>query len=494
MLKRTSGILMPISALPSPYGIGTLGKCAYAFIDFLKASGQTYWQLLPVGPTGYGNSPYSSFSSFAGNPYYIDLDMLIQDGLLDQAQVQSVDWGGDPERIDYSKIYANRFTVLRLAYDRGREQYAREFAQFCRESSHWLDSYTLYMAVKAENRMQSWQQWQDEDIRMHRPEAVARYEESLQEEIAFYKFLQFLFFRQWDALRCYAKEKGIAFIGDVPIYVAMDSADVWSEPQYFQLDEQHTPIEIAGVPPDYFTEDGQLWGNPLYDYKTMEKDGYSWWIRRIDGAGKLYDVIRIDHFRGFESYWAVPNGASTAKDGAWKAGPGMNLVGILTSRFADMDFIAEDLGCITQKVRKLLAYSSLPGMKVLEFAFDPDEDSDYLPHNCTANSVCYLGTHDNDTVTGWLNSIHDREKEFAADYMHITIEEGWNWGMIRTGMATASRLFVVQMQDVLELPTQCRMNTPGNPEGNWQWRLQDTALSAKLAQKLRHYTQIYRRM
>ena len=494
MRKRASGILMPISALPSKYGIGTLGKCAYEFIDFLSAAGQKYWQLLPIGPTGFGDSPYSSFSSFAGNPYYIDVDMLIQNGLLDQAQVQSIDWGSEPDRIDYSKIYANRFRVLQAAYDRGRETYALEFQRFCEENNSWLDNYALYMAIKTQNNMASWQQWQDRDIRMHRQEAVARYEKSLQGEIAFYKFMQFLFFHQWDALRNYAKKKGISFIGDVPIYVAMDSADVWSEPQYFQLDENHTPTEVAGVPPDYFTQDGQLWGNPLYDYEAMARDGYGWWIRRIDGARKLYDVIRIDHFRGFESYWAVPSGNTTAKDGTWRVGPGMNLVEVLTSWFSDISFIAEDLGCITDSVRKLLADSGLPGMKVLEFAFDPDEESDYLPHNCTENSVCYLGTHDNDTVTGWLNSISDREKAFAADYMHITPDEGWNWGMIRTGMATTSKLFIVQMQDVLKLPPHCRMNTPGSAEGNWQWRMTDTALNEQLAKKLCQYTKVYHRI
>jgi len=493
MLKRASGILMPISALPSDYGIGTLGKCAYQFIDFLNAAGQKYWQLLPIGPTSYGDSPYSSFSSFAGNPYYIDLDMLIRDGLLRKSEVQSIDWGSDPERIDYGKIYHNRFAVLRLAYHRGAEKFSEELSQFYKENSGWLDNYALYMAVKAKNNMTSWMQWQDADIRMHRPEAVARYTKELQDEISFYRFLQFLFFRQWDALRAYAKEKGVDFIGDIPIYVAMDSADVWSEPQYFQLDEENRPVEVAGVPPDYFTEDGQLWGNPLYDYDAMAKDGYGWWIRRVDGARKLYDVTRIDHFRGFESYWAVPSGDSTAKNGKWKAGPGMNLVGVLTSWFADLEFIAEDLGCITEGVRKLLTDSGLPGMKVLEFAFDPQAESDYLPHKCDSNSVCYLGTHDNDTVTGWLKSIGKQEKKFAREYMHITADEGWNWGMIRTGMATASNLFIMQMQDVLELGSECRMNTPGNPSGNWQWRMTDQAIDKSLIKKLRHYTEIFKR-
>lgn len=494
MLKRSSGILMPISALPSKYGIGTLGKCAYQFIDFLSAAGQKYWQLLPIGPTSYGDSPYSSFSTFAGNPYYIDLDMLIRDGLLRKNEVQNIDWGNDPERIDYGKIYNNRFAVLRLAYVRGVEKFSEELAQFCQENSWWLENYALYMAVKAKNNMTSWVQWQDEEIRMHRPEAVARYTIELQEEIGFYRFMQFLFFRQWNSLRAYAKEKGVDFIGDIPIYVAMDSADVWSEPQYFQLDEENRPVEVAGVPPDYFTADGQLWGNPLYDYDAMAKDGYGWWIRRVDGARKLYDVIRIDHFRGFESYWAVPAGDSTARNGRWRIGPGMNLVGVLTSWFGGLEFIAEDLGYTTDAVRKLLADSGLPGMKVMEFAFDPHGESDYLPYKCEMNSVCYLGTHDNDTVTGWLKSIDKQDKKFAADYMHITADEGWSWGMIRTGMATASNLFVMQMQDILELGPECRMNTPGSASGNWQWRMKDTATDRTLAKKLRRYTEVFGRV
>jgi len=494
MIKRSYGILMPISALPSNYGIGTLGKCAYEFVDFLSAAGQKYWQLLPIGPTSYGDSPYSSFSTFAGNPYFIDLDMLIKDGLLRKQEVQSIDWGTDPQRVDYGKIYANRFSVLRQAYTRGAEKYAEEFAQFCRENSGWLDNYALYMAVKAQNNMASWMQWQDADIRMHRPEAVSRYTEQLRDEISFYQFMQFLFFRQWNALRAYAKEKGIAFIGDIPIYVAMDSADVWSEPEYFQLDEDNMPVEVAGVPPDYFTLDGQLWGNPLYDYDAMAKDGYGWWIRRVDGAKKLYDVIRIDHFRGFESYWAVPSGEATARNGVWRVGPGMNLVGVLSAWFGDLEFIAEDLGYTTDGVRKLLSDSGWPGMKILEFAFDPHGESDYLPHKCSPNSVCYLGTHDNDTVAGWLKTIGKQDKKFAEEYMHITKDEGWNWGMIRTGMATASNLFVIQMQDVLELGAECRMNTPGQASGNWQWRMLNTAVSKQLAKKLRRYTEVFGRI
>ena len=329
LMVRESGILMPMSSLPSPYGIGTMGKSAYRFVDFLKAAGQKYWQLLPLGPTSYGDSPYSSFSTFAGNPYYIDLDLLVKDGLLRRGEITGRDWGEDPERVDYGRIYEHRFEVLRLAYARGKEKLAEELAAFRQENAAWLEDYALFMAVKRSFGMVSWVEWPDEAIRLHKPEAVDQYRRELADDVDFWCFLQFLFFRQWKALRAYAHDKGIEFIGDVPIYVALDSADVWSAPRFFQLDENNLPTEVAGCPPDAFTEDGQLWGNPLYDWDKMKADGFGWWIRRIEGAEKLFDVIRIDHFRGFESYWAVPYGDKTARRGRWRPGPGMDLVGVL---------------------------------------------------------------------------------------------------------------------------------------------------------------------
>ena len=493
MMTRSSGILMPMSSLPSPYGIGTMGKAAYEFIDFLKAAGQKYWQLLPMGPTSYGDSPYASFSTFAGNPYFIDLDMLVEDGLLKKAELKGIRWSVKKDRVDYGLIFQSRFKILRKAFHNGREALKEEIAAFRRENAGWLEDYALFMAVKGKFNLAGWTQWPDEDIRLHKPEAVEKYGRELKEEVDFYVFMQFLFFRQWEALRAYAREAGVQFIGDIPIYVAMDSADVWSAPQYFQLDGENVPTEVSGVPPDAFTEDGQLWGNPLYDWDAMAADGYGWWIRRIDGAKKLYDVIRIDHFRGLESYWAVPYGAETAKEGQWRPGPGMKLVGVLASWFHDLSFIAEDLGYVTPEVKALLADSGFPGMKILEFAFDAHGESDYLPHRCTSNSVCYMGTHDNDTVQGWLETMSEDDLDFASRYMHITEDEGWNWGLIRTGMATASNLFVVQMQDVLELPADCRMNTPGTSSGNWQWRMQPGLLTEELAAKLLTYTKTFRR-
>lgn len=492
-LNRSSGILMPMSSLPSEYGIGTMGKCAYEFVDFLKAAGQKYWQLLPMGPTSYGDSPYASFSSFAGNPYFIDLELLLEEGLLENEDVEDISWGKEPQRVDYGLIYEGRFKVLRKAFERGRQPMKDQVEAFRRENREWIENYALFMAVKAGFKMVSWPQWPDEGIRLHKPEAVAAYSEKLKDEIDFYIFMQYLFFRQWDALREYAKKQGIQFIGDIPIYVAMDSADVWSAPQYFQLDGENVPTEVSGVPPDSFTEDGQLWGNPLYDWDKMASDGYGWWIRRIDGAKKLYDVVRIDHFRGFESYWSVPYGEETAKNGSWRPGPGMKLVGVLASWFHDLSFIAEDLGYVTPGVKALLEESGFPGMKILEFAFDAHGESDYLPHRCTGNSVCYMGTHDNDTVKGWLETMSREDLDFAAKYMHITPDEGWCWGLIRTGMATASNLFVVQMQDVLELPASCRMNTPGTSAGNWQWRMLPGAASPELAEKLLEYSRTFRR-
>ena len=493
-MKRSSGILMPMSSLPSPYGIGTMGRCAYRFVDFLQKAGQKYWQLLPLGPTSYGDSPYASFSTFAGNPYFIDLDMLVREGLLKKKELEGVCWGTDAERVDYGAIYYSRFRVLRHAFERGREKLAGEVAAFRAENASWLENYALYMAVKAHFGMKSWTEWEDEDIRLRRPDALERYGRELRDDVDFYVFLQFLFFRQWFALKEYAHAKGVSFIGDIPIYVALDSADVWSEPKYFQLDDSGVPKEVAGVPPDAFTDEGQLWGNPLYDYDEMRKDGFGWWIRRIEGARKLYDVIRIDHFRGFESYWAVPYGNTTAKIGRWIKGPGMDLVGVLISWFSDISFIAEDLGYTTPEVEKLLSDSALPGMKILEFAFDPTGDAPYMPHNCPKHAVCYIGTHDNETVRGWIKCLDRRTLKFARDYMHITPEEGWCWGMIRTGLASPCELFVIQMQDALELPREARMNTPGTASGNWQWRMKDGLLSAALAKKLRFYTETYRRI
>ena len=356
-MNRSSGILMPVYALPSPYGIGTLGKAAYDFADFLHAAGQGYWQMLPLGPTSYGDSPYQSFSTFAGNPYFIDLDLLIADGLLTAEEVQCARWGTNPRYVDYGKIYESRFPVLRRAYSRGWQHDREEVSRFAAENP-WVSSYADYMALKQHFGMKSWQQWPDAAVRCHSapgfPAAMERYRALLREDIQFYMYLQYLFFKQWNALKDYVHSLGIRIIGDLPIYVAMDSADVWAEPEFFQLDENMVPAAVSGVPPDYFSADGQLWGNPLYRWDRMEEDGFGWWLRRVDGAGKLYDVIRIDHFRGFDEYWSVPSDESTAKNGCWVKGPGMKLVGVLNGWFPQLSFIAEDLGYPTPGVAQLL--------------------------------------------------------------------------------------------------------------------------------------------
>ena len=492
-MDRASGILLPISALPSPYGIGTLGKAAYAFADFLHAAGQRYWQLLPLGPTSYGDSPYQSFSTFAGNPYFIDLDLLAEEGLLDKEDLAAADWGNDPRYVDYGKIYEVRFDVLRRAFLRGRER-DREAVERFQAENPWLKNYALYMAVKAHFGMKSWLEWPDEAIRVRAPEAVARYEKELAEDVAFYTYLQYLFFKQWGELREYIHNLGIRIIGDLPIYVAMDSADVWAEPEFFQLGEGNIPTEVSGVPPDYFSADGQLWGNPLYDYDRMRQDGFGWWIRRVEGASRLFDVIRIDHFRGLESYWAVPYGAETAREGRWRKGPGMDLVGVLTQWFHGLDIIAEDLGFLTPEVHQLLRDSGLPGMKVLEFAFDAREPSNYLPHTYERNCVCYVGTHDNETVMQWLAAADPSDVTYARKYLGLSEAEGYHWGIIRGGMSSVADTFVAQMQDYLALGAEGRMNAPGTACDNWRWRLLPGEASGNLAKKIRQYTKMYGRL
>ena len=492
-MDRSSGILLHISSLPSPHGIGTLGREAYAFADFLHAAGQKYWQLLPLGPTSYGDSPYQSFSTFAGNPYFIDLDLLAEDGLLERSDLEAADWGDDPRYVDYGKIYAARFDVLKAAFRRGYPRDREAVEAFSRDHG-WLANYALYMAVKKHFGMTSWLRWPDEDIRLRRPAAVERYSRELAEDVNFFTYLQYLFFRQWNALRSYIHSLDIKIIGDLPIYVARDSADVWAEPEFFQLGEDNVPTEVSGVPPDYFSADGQLWGNPLYDYERMKRDGYGWWIRRMEGASCLFDVIRIDHFRGLESYWAVPYGAETARSGRWRKGPGMDLVGTLTNWFPHLEIIAEDLGYMTPEVKKLLADSGLPGMKVLEFAFDAREPSNYLPHTYDRHCVCYVGTHDNETVLEWREQAARSDVSMARKYLGLNDAEGFHWGMIRGGMSSVADTFIVQMQDCLGLGPEGRMNTPGTPEGNWRWRLLPGEATPSLAKKLREYARIYGRI
>lgn len=491
-MERSSGILMPLFSLPSLYGIGALGKAAYDFADFLKAAGQKYWQMLPLGPTSYGDSPYQSFSTYAGNPYFIDLDLLVEDTLLMKREVNACDWGGDPRYVDYGKLYESRFALLAKAKARGWERDADAVRAFEKENANWLPSYALYMALKRRFGMKSWLDW-PEEARSYKRGGMEPWWETLREDVELFTYIQYLFFKQWSALKAYVNGLGVRIIGDLPIYVAMDSADVWAEPELFRLDGRGFPTEVAGVPPDYFCEDGQLWGNPLYDYAAMERDGFGWWIRRVGGAAKLYDVIRIDHFRGFESFWAVPYGEKTARNGKWVKGPGMKLVGALTGWFRDLSFIAEDLGYATPEVAQLLKDSGLPGMKVLEFAFDPHEPSVYLPHCYSENCVCYTGTHDNATLAEWLSEADKSELAHAKRYLGLNGEEGFRLGVIRGGMGSVANLFVAQMQDYLGLGKPGRVNVPGVADGNWRWRMLPGENGGPLAAKIAEMTRLYGR-
>lgn len=476
-------MLLPLFSLPSDYGVGAMGKAAYDFIDFLADAEQSWWQILPVGPTGYGDSPYSGFSTFAGNPYFIDLDLLAEAGLLEKEELQGVDFGQNRQKVDYEKQYENRLPLLRKAAARGLSRDTSNFDNFRRDNGRWLEPYALFMALRDHFDGQPWMEW-PEDIRLRRPEAVERYAGELESDVDYYAYTQYLFFAQWEQLHAYAKSKGIGIIGDLPIYVALDSADVWAEPEFFQLDDQNVPTAVSGVPPDAFTADGQLWGTPLYDWDAQRRDGYGWWIRRVEGAAKRYDVLRIDHFRGFEAYWSVPYGEKTAKNGKWVKGPGMDLVGRLTAWFSDLQFIAEDLGYITPELRALLDDSGLPGMKVLEFAFDHREPSDYLPHNYEKNCICYAGTHDNNTLCGWLSEIDAEDLGYAREYLGLNDDEGYAWGILRGGLSSTAVLFVAQLQDYLGLGSEARINTPGSVGGNWNWRLLPGTLNKALAEKI----------
>lgn len=491
---RASGILMHVTSLPGPYGVGTMGGEARRFVDFLERAGQKYWQVLPLSPTGYGDSPYQSFSTYAGNHYLIDLNCLIEEGLLRKEEVETVQWSASEDRVDFGTLYENRNKILYKAYERFIGMPNRAFHQFIRQQQDWLQDYALFMALKEEFQGQDWLSWPD-GLRLRQPETIAQYREKLKYRIAFQYFLQFKFFEQWNKLRSYAKARGVRIIGDVPIYVPLDSADVWSNHQLFQLDENRRPKLVAGVPPDAFTADGQLWGNPLYDWKQMKLTGYSWWIRRLEAAANMYDVVRLDHFRGFESYWAVPAGDDTARNGQWLPGPGRSFIETIQKRLHGLDFIAEDLGYLTPEVRQLQQESGYPGMKVLEFAFDAREPSDYQPHRYTRDSVCYTGTHDNQTMRQWFDEAKAGDLTYAKQYMGLNQEEGYVWGMIRGGMSSVSDLFVAQMQDYLELGAEARMNFPGTLSNkNWTWRAQGDMITTALADRIREITRIFDRL
>ena len=490
---RASGILMPISSLSSPYGIGTLGAAAREFADFLAAGGQAYWQILPICPTSYGDSPYQSFSSYAGNPYFIDLDDLAAEGLLQPQEYQGLDWGDDPQYVDYGLMYTTRYPVLKQAAARLLADPPAEYAAFC-EASDWLDDYALFMALKDKHGGASWFTW-PEGVRLRRPEALAAARGELAGEISFWKAVQFLFFRQWKAFKGYANSRGVSIIGDLPIYVSGDSADVWANPDQFQLDENGIPTEVAGCPPDGFSADGQLWGNPLFRWDVMKADGYRWWLKRIAFQFTIYDMLRIDHFRGFDSYYAIPYGDETAKNGRWRPGPGLDFFKTVNKELGRQNIIAEDLGFLTDSVRKLLRDTGYPGMKILEFAFDSrDTGSDYLPHCYPTRCVVYAGTHDNDTIQGWMKTAPKKDVSFAKAYLRLSAREGYHWGMMRGAWASPADLAVMQAQDLLGLGSEARMNIPSTLGNNWKWRALPGVFTPALAARLRKEARVYQRL
>jgi len=489
---RKSGILMHITSLPGPYGIGSMGKCAYDFVDFLESAGQSYWQILPLCPTGYGDSPYQSFSTFAGNHYLIDLDTLVSEGLLLPGELKGIEWSREETRVDFGLIYDNRNRLLHRAYSRFIPD--RDYGEFVKDNADWLDDYALFMALKEKFGGTDWQKW-TLILMVRLPEVLDAYRQELAEGIRFQKFLQYQFRSQWKALRRYANDKGIRIIGDVPIYVPLDSADVWANPFIFQLDPSRRPRMVAGCPPDSFSADGQLWGNPLYDWDAMKRTGYDWWIRRLKSAAQMYDVVRLDHFRGFESYWAIPAGDKTAANGRWMPGPGLDFIRAIQESLPNLKFIAEDLGFVTGEVRQLQLDSGYPGMKVMEFAFDSREEGNYLPHLYPVNSVVYSGTHDNLTLKQWFDEAEPADVAEAKAYLGLHDGEGYVWGMIRGCMGSVSKLCIIQMQDYLELGGEARMNFPGTLSNhNWTWRAKEGFASPELAKKIRDMTVRYGRI
>ena len=489
---RTSGILMPIFSLPSKYGIGTLGREAYNFIDFLENAGQSYWQILPLNPTNYGDSPYQSFSSYAGNPYFIVIEMLIEEGLLKSDEADLCDFGNDLDAINYEKLYKHRLPLLRKAFERFVP--TKDYQAFIKNNSSWLYDYALFMALKNAHGDASWEEWEI-PLKTRQEIAIKQAEITYKSDIDFYCFVQFEFHKQWQNLKKYANSKGIKIIGDIPIYVAFDSADVWANPSQFWLDKNLKPKKVAGCPPDAFSEEGQLWGNPLYDWKYMKSTDYAWWKGYLGHAMRRYDLTRIDHFRGFEAFYAIPYGDENAKNGKWMKGPGMDLFNSVKAEFGEkFPIIAEDLGYLTPAVLKLLKATGFPGMKVLQFAFSSEEESSYLPHKHIQNCVVYTGTHDNDTIMGWLKSAKPEEVENAKLYLNFKEDENFNWAMIKAAMMSVADTCILMMTDLIGLDSKGRINTPSTLGGNWQWRIRKECINDWLAELLRKNTALYGRL
>lgn len=496
-MERASGILMHITSLPNKEGIGTFGESAYQFVDFLNQANQSYWQVLPLGPVGYGNSPYQAFSAFAGNPYLIDLASLQKEGLLPIEEDILLDKKEEAlEKVDFECITAGKLKLLYKAY---RESKTNKVLQetihnFVRENKEWLEDYSLFMAIKESQGNVAWQYW-PKVLRDRQESALKQVKQKLKEQIDYWNFIQYEFHKQWFQLKHYMNQSGIKVIGDIPIYIASDSSDAWAHPELFKLDTQGVPIAVAGCPPDVFTADGQLWGNPIYDWCHLKEQDYSWWVQRMSHNAKLYDVIRIDHFRGFESFWEVPGNETTARNGQWVKGPGYSLFKTINEKLGELHIIAEDLGFITEEVIELRKKTGYPGMTILQFAFNPQENSSYLPHNCDKDTVSYIGTHDNETIMGWIkNPINKNNFLFARRYLRLNQKETYHWGFIRGLWATPSVLAVVQMQDVLGLGNEARMNIPSTLGDNWTWRMKPDAIDQSIIKKLKKLTKLYGRM
>lgn len=480
---RGSGVLMHLSSLPSRFGIGTLGREAEHFADFLEETGTGYWQILPIGPTSYGDSPYQSFSSYAGNPYFIDLEQLIEQGLLGEEECLNIVWSSSDEYVDYQKLYQNRFVLLNRAYQVFAKQFPEKFYSFCEKEAAWLSDYALFMAEKDDHEGAPWYQW-EESLRKREKETVAKEQQRLADRICFYEVLQFWFYEQWEDFRTYLMKKKIRLIGDLPIYMAYDSVEVWCNPELFSLDETLKQKEVAGCPPDAFDAGGQLWGNPIYRWDVMERDNYNWWIRRLRHGMRFFDIIRIDHFRGFASYFSIPATDKNAVGGVWKKGPGYAFFAEVKKQLKDLSIIAEDLGFLTPDVYELMDQCGYPGMKVLQFAFGADNgENAYLPHNYTTNSVVYTGTHDNNTSEGWYSECGEWERKHAEAYLKLDEKEGIAWGMIRGAMGSVSELAVVPMQDLLGLDGRARMNRPSTLGWNWTWRMRSSLLTDEIKEK-----------
>ena len=496
MKKRQSGVLMHISSLPGKYGIGSFGQSAYDFVDFLVRTKQRYWQILPLGTTSYGDSPYQSFSAFAGNTYFIDFDILIEEGLLNEADVKGADFGDDPRKVDYAKIFDARRPIMEKAVARFlKADDLSDYESFVEQNAAWLEVFAEYMAIKEHFDNLAWTEWPDEAIRRREAASLASYREKLADKLTYHRVTQYLFFKQWLRLKAYANEHHIEIVGDMPIYVAADSADVWAQPHFFKTDAVGKPTCVAGCPPDEFSETGQLWGNPIYDWEAMDKDGYAWWIERLRESFKIYDIVRIDHFRGFESYWEVPAGSETSASGKWVKGPDYKLFAAVKEALGDLNIIAEDLGFMTDEVIELRERTGFPGMKILQFAFNPDDESIDSPHLAPNNSVMYTGTHDNNTVLGWYkDEIDDATRQYMAQYTNRKEYETVPHAMLRTIFASVSFMAVATMQDLLELDGAARMNYPSTIGGNWTWRMTAEELNPIVEGELYSLTKTYRRM